>query len=84
MRSYRIEEPRGHGEDRHVLQIRVMIKAVAGNVVSIVSPLPPSNAYPSQAVPREDLCNLVETIACHNHIVARIMAHISTLHPKQP
>ncbi|KAF7824290.1 hypothetical protein G2W53_022434 [Senna tora] len=41
-----VEENRGDGENRHVLKVGVVIEAVAREVMGVVSPFPPSDAYP--------------------------------------
>mmetsp|Transcript_60553 Transcript_60553/g.162449 ORF Transcript_60553/g.162449 Transcript_60553/m.162449 type:complete len:372 (-) Transcript_60553:13-1128(-) len=47
-----LEEPGVHGEDREVLDVRVVLQAVGDDVVDVVGCLPPSNRNPSQQVPR--------------------------------
>ncbi|KAI4312860.1 hypothetical protein MLD38_037650 [Melastoma candidum] len=47
----------------------------------IVSPLPPSDADHSGAVPRDKLSQLVETFAGHNLVVAGVVTHVVDLQP---
>lgn len=76
-----MKEFRGYHEEGHVLQIGIEIEAVAGDVVGIVVPLPPSDADPGQTVPGQDLGYSVEPFRGHDLVVARIVAQPSTLNP---
>ncbi|PON56786.1 hypothetical protein TorRG33x02_295470 [Trema orientale] len=72
---------RRHGEDRNVLKIWIIIKAVAGNMMGIMSPFPPSNADPSKAIPSQNLSKFVTSRAYHDLVMPRIMTHISAQNP---
>jgi hypothetical protein len=46
----------GDGKEWYVLKIRVVVQAVARNVVHIVVALPPTDAYAGHTVPCQYLC----------------------------
>lgn len=77
------EEARGDDEEGHVLEVGVVVEAVAGNVVRIVVPLPPANADARQAVPSEDLGKAVEGGIGHDLVVARVVAEPAGLDPDE-
>lgn len=83
-RRNRIEEVGRDRKDRNVLKIRIMVKAIAGNVVSIVSPFPPRNADPSDAIPSQELRQFVVSTAGHDLVMPGIMTNVSTLNPEKP
>ncbi|KAI3411220.1 Cytochrome b5 heme-binding domain-containing protein [Psidium guajava] len=79
-----IEEPGGDGEHRDVLEVGVVVEAVAGDVVGVVGPLPPRDADPGDAVAREDLGQPVVAVGGHHLVVPRVVPNVRALDPEQP
>lgn len=67
-----------------MLEIRVEVEAVAGEVVSVVVPLPPRNADSGEAVSGQDLRKAVESTARHDLVMTGIMANPAALDPQKP
>ena len=77
------EELWGDGEERHVLEVRVVVEAVAGDVVRVVVAFPPGDAEAGEAVAGEDLEDAVEERVACDAVVARVVAHIAGLDPDE-
>ena len=80
---YVAEELGGDGEERHVLEVRVMVEAVAGDVVRVVVALPPGDAEAGEAVAGEHLDDAVEERVARDAVVARVVAHPAGLDPDE-
>ena len=77
------EEARRDGEERQVLHVRVVVEAVAGDVVRVVVALPPPDADARHAVAGHQLHGAVEAAAPHDDVVARVVAEEARLHPEE-
>lgn len=77
------EELGGHHEEGHVLEIRIEVEAVAGNVVGVVVALPPGDADAGEAVAGEDLREPVLRRPGHDPVVARVVPHPPALNPEE-
>jgi hypothetical protein len=80
---YVAEQLGGDSEERHVLEVRVMIQAVAGDVVRVVVAFPPRDAEASEAVSGEDLHDAVQERMARDAVVARVVAHPAGLDPDE-
>lgn len=78
-----VEELGGDSKERQVLEVRVMVEAVAGDVVCVVVELPPGDAKAGEAVPRDDLQEAVERGVGGELVVARVMANPARLDPDE-
>lgn len=75
------EEGRGNDEEGEVLKVGVEVQAVAGNVVSVVVPFPPSDADAGQDVAGEDLDEPVQAARGHHVVVPGVVADPAALDP---
>jgi hypothetical protein len=78
------EQLGGDGEERHVLEVRVVVEAVAGNVVGVVVALPPRDAEAGEAVAGEHLEEAVERGVPRDPVVPRVVPHPPGLDPDEP
>uniref|UniRef100_A0A0A0K7I9 Uncharacterized protein n=1 Tax=Cucumis sativus TaxID=3659 RepID=A0A0A0K7I9_CUCSA len=82
MRCQSPEETSRNSKNRDVLKIWIVVKAIAGDVMSIMSPFPPGYTNPRQTISRQNLSQFVKSTTRHYIRMSRIMTHISTLDPK--
>lgn len=78
-----IEKPRGDDEEGQMLEIGVIVEAVACNVVGVVVPLPPADADSGENVAGENLNCAVEAAAEHHVVMAGVVAYPAALNPEK-
>lgn len=66
-----------------MLKIRVKVETVTGNVVSVVVPLPPSDANSGEDIAGENLNETVEAGSEHDVVVTRVVANPTALDPSE-
>jgi len=78
-----VEELGGDGENRDVLQIWIVVEAVASEVMSIVRPFPPRYRDSGEAVAGDKLSDSVVRFVRHDDVVARVVTYVSALDPEE-
>ena len=78
-----VEELGGDGEERQVLEVRVVVEGVAGDVVGVVVVLPPGDAEAGEAVAGDDLYEAVEGRVGGELVVAGVVANPARLDPDE-
>jgi hypothetical protein len=67
-----------------VLKVRIVVEAVADDMVGVVVALPSNNVKPGEAVTGEHLNDSVEEQMASDEVVVGIVAHPPGLDPDEP